>query len=51
MKHTKTTQHPHAQGKRPEIAIIEPNILAALGLNAILKELIPIATIRIFQSF
>ena len=49
MRHPKDiTMHPH---QRPEIAIIEPNILAALGLKSILKELIPIAVIRIFQTF
>ena len=35
----------------PEIAIIEPNTLTCLGLQTILEEIIPIATIRIFHSF
>ena len=35
----------------PEIAILEPNTLTALGLRAILEELIPEATIRSFASF
>lgn len=35
----------------PEIAIIETNTLAALGLRIILEELIPEATIRVFSSF
>lgn len=34
-----------------EIAIIEQNTLAALGLQTILEELIPNAVIRIFSSF
>ena len=32
----------------PEIAIIEPNTLTALGLRTILEELIPEAVIRTF---
>lgn len=44
--------HPHIHGQqRPEIAIIDPNILAALGIKSILTELIPVAEIRVFQSF
>lgn len=35
----------------PEIAIIEPNTLACLGLKGILEEIIPMATIRIFPRF
>jgi hypothetical protein len=35
----------------PEIAIIEPNTLTALGLRTILEELIPEAVIRTFSSF
>lgn len=35
----------------PEIAIIEQNTLAALGLQTILEELIPNAVIRLFSSF
>lgn len=34
----------------PEIAIIEPNTLTALGLRTILEELIPEAVIRTFSS-
>lgn len=45
-------KHPHTHGQqRPEIAIVESNILAALGLKSILSELIPVAEIRLFQSF
>lgn len=44
--------HQHIPPKhRPEIAIVEFNILAALGLKSILRELIPVAEIRVFQSF
>ena len=35
----------------PEIAIIEKNTLTALGLEAILEELIPDGIIRLFPSF
>ena len=35
----------------PEIAILEQNTLAALGLRTILEELIPNAVIRMFSSF
>ncbi|MGL5937669.1 MAG: response regulator transcription factor [Phocaeicola sp.] len=35
----------------PEIAIIEPNRLTCLGLQSLLEELIPTATIRCFPSF
>ncbi|WP_302561796.1 helix-turn-helix transcriptional regulator [Phocaeicola coprocola] len=35
----------------PEIAIVEQNTLTALGLQTILEELIPVATIRTFLSF
>ena len=35
----------------PEIAIVEQNTLTALGLQTILEELIPVATIRRFSSF
>ncbi len=35
----------------PEIAIIEPNTLSALGLRIILEELIPDSIIRTFPSF
>ena len=36
---------------KPEIAIIESNILTALGLQSILEKIIPMATIRIFSSY
>lgn len=36
---------------QPEIAIIEPNTLSSLGLKSILKEIIPMATIRTFHRF
>ena len=35
----------------PEIAILESNTLAALGLRTILEEMIPQAVIRVFASF
>lgn len=35
----------------PEIAIVEPNTLTCLGLQTILKDMIPMATIRVFHSF
>lgn len=35
----------------PEIAIIEPNTLASLGLQQLLEEIIPTATVRCFHSF
>lgn len=35
----------------PEIAIIDPNTLTCLGLQSILKEIIPMAVIRVFHSF
>ena len=35
----------------PEIAIIEANTLACLGLKGILEEIIPTETIRTFRSF
>lgn len=35
----------------PEIAIIEPNTLTAIGLRRILEEIIPMATIRSFRQF
>lgn len=35
----------------PEIAILEPNTLTALGLRTILEELIPEGVIRTFPSF
>lgn len=37
--------------RTPEIAIIEPNTLTALGLQTILEELIPNAIIRVFSNF
>lgn len=36
---------------RPEIAILEPNTLTALGLRTILEEMLPAAVIRVFASF
>lgn len=47
------TGHPQSGGKdfKPEIAIIEGNILTALGLKSILEDIIPIAVIRIFKDF
>lgn len=36
---------------KPEIAIVEPNTLTALGLKMILEEIIPMAIIRTFHSF
>lgn len=36
---------------QPEIAIVDPNILTCLGLQTILREIIPMATIRVFHSF
>ena len=36
---------------KPEIAIIESNILTALGLKSILEQIIPMATIRTFRYF
>ncbi|MBQ8502403.1 MAG: response regulator transcription factor [Bacteroides sp.] len=35
----------------PEIAIIEPNTLASMGLQQLLGEIIPTAIIRCFHSF
>ena len=35
----------------PEIAIIDPNTLSCMGLEALLEEIIPMATIRVFHSF
>lgn len=35
----------------PEIAIIDPNTLLSMGLQTLLEEIIPMATIRIFHSF
>lgn len=35
----------------PEIAIIESNTLTCIGLKTILEKIIPMATIRTFQSF
>ena len=39
------------QETRPEIAIIDPNTLSCMGLEALLEEIIPMATIRVFRSF
>jgi DNA-binding NarL/FixJ family response regulator len=35
----------------PEIAIIDPNTLSCMGLETLLEEIIPMATIRVFHSF
>nr|WP_302830325.1 helix-turn-helix transcriptional regulator [uncultured Bacteroides sp.] len=35
----------------PEIAIVAPNTLTCLGLQNLLEEIIPMATIRAFHSF
>ncbi len=35
----------------PEIAIIDPNTLSCMGLESLLEEIIPMATIRVFHSF
>ena len=35
----------------PEIAVVDANTLSALGLQSILEELIPMATIRTFSNF
>ena len=40
-----------AQETRPEIAIIDPNTLSCMGLESLLEEIIPMATIRVFHSF
>ena len=40
-----------AQETRPEIAIIDPNTLSCMGLESLLEEIIPMATIRVFRSF
>ena len=39
------------QRTNPEIAIIDPNTLSCMGLEALLEEIIPMATIRVFRSF
>ena len=36
---------------KPEIAIIDPNTLSCMGLQTLLEEIIPMATIRVFHSF
>lgn len=36
---------------QPSFAIIESNILAGLGLQAILKDIIPVAEVRLIQTF
>ena len=35
----------------PEIAIVAPNTLTCIGLQNLLEEIIPMATIRVFHSF
>ena len=37
--------------KNPEIAIIDSNTLSGMGLQTLLEEIIPMATIRVFHSF
>lgn len=37
--------------QQPEIAIIDPNTLSCMGLQTLLEEIIPMATIRVFHSF
>ena len=39
------------QRTNPEIAIIDPNTLSCMGLQTLLEEIIPMATIRVFRSF
>lgn len=46
MLHTET---PHTNA--PEIAIVNPDTLSCMGLQSLLEEIIPIATIRSFHSF
>lgn len=36
---------------KPEIAIVEPNTLTAIGLQSLLERVVPHAVIRSFQSF
>lgn len=36
---------------QPRFAIIEPNILTGLGLQAILEDIIPVAEIKLLQTF
>ena len=36
---------------QPEIAIIDSNTLSGMGLQTLLEEIIPMATIRVFHSF
>ena len=36
---------------QPEIAIIDSNTLCGIGLQTLLEEIIPMATIRVFHSF
>ena len=36
---------------QPEIAIIDSNTLSGIGLQTLLEEIIPMATIRVFHSF
>lgn len=37
--------------QRPEIAIIDPNTLAVLGLKSILQNVIPVLSVKAFGSF
>ena len=36
---------------QPQFAIIEPNILTGIGLQAILEDIIPGAEIKLLQTF
>lgn len=51
MEHHHHSAHMHGANAQPEIAIVESNILAAVGLKSILVDLIPIAEVRVFQSY
>lgn len=51
MEHHHPPQKAMPHSGPPEIAVLEPNILAALGLKYILVDLIPVAKIRHFASF
>lgn len=37
--------------ERPQIAIVDPNTLAAMGLTQIIQNIMPIASVRTFGSF
>jgi DNA-binding CsgD family transcriptional regulator len=40
----------HEMNKRPGIAIVDGNTLSAMGLQALLEEIIPMALIKVFHS-